>query len=58
VGKIVWSPTALKDADSIAEFIARDSVDRAALFVLRLIEAKTVYRIFHFQGILFVKLMI
>jgi plasmid stabilization system protein ParE len=39
VGKVIWAPSALKDADSIAEFIARDSVDRAALFILRLIEA-------------------
>jgi len=39
VGKVIWSPTALKDVDSIAEFIARDSVDRASLFVLRLIES-------------------
>ena len=37
--KIIWSPTALIDVDSIAEFIARDSVDNAALFVMRLIEA-------------------
>jgi toxin ParE1/3/4 len=39
VGKVIWSPTALEDVNSIAEFIARDSVDRAALFVLRLIDA-------------------
>jgi toxin ParE1/3/4 len=39
MGKVIWSPSALKDADSISEFIARDSVNRAALFVLRLIEA-------------------
>lgn len=32
-------PNALEDVDSIAEFIARDSVDRASLFILRLIEA-------------------
>jgi len=39
VGKVIWSPSALKDVDSIAEYIARDSVDHAALFVMRLIEA-------------------
>ncbi|MFC2131903.1 type II toxin-antitoxin system RelE/ParE family toxin [Bacteroidota bacterium] len=38
MGEVIWSPSALKDADSIAEFIARDSVNRAALFVHRLIE--------------------
>ena len=37
--KIIWSPSALEDVNSIAEFIARDSVDRAALFVARLLEA-------------------
>ncbi len=39
MGKVIWAPSALKDADSIAEFIARDSVDRAALFVMRLFDA-------------------
>ncbi len=38
MGKVIWSPSALKDAESIAEFIARDSVSRAALFIHRLIE--------------------
>lgn len=39
MGKIVWSPSALSDVDFIAEYIARDSADQAALFVYRLIEA-------------------
>ena len=39
MGKVIWAPSALKDIDSIAEFIARDSVDQAALFVVRLFEA-------------------
>jgi plasmid stabilization system protein ParE len=34
---IIWSPVALEDVDSIAEFIARDSADNAALFINRLI---------------------
>ena len=38
MGKIIWSPTAYNDIDLIAEYIARDSVDRAALFVIRLME--------------------
>ena len=38
MGKIIWSPTAYEDVDLIAEYIARDSVDRAALFVIRLME--------------------
>ncbi len=36
---IIWAPSALCDIDAIADFIARDSVDNAALFVTRLIEA-------------------
>lgn len=39
MGRLIWSPSALDDADSIATFIARDSVDRAALFITRLFEA-------------------
>ncbi|HUT37041.1 MAG TPA: type II toxin-antitoxin system RelE/ParE family toxin [Planctomycetota bacterium] len=39
MGKVIWSPPALDDLDSIAGYIARDSVDRASLFATRLIEA-------------------
>jgi plasmid stabilization system protein ParE len=39
VGRVIWSPSALEDADLIAQYIARDSADRAALFVSRLFEA-------------------
>ena len=39
MGKVIWSPSALADIDSIAEFIARDSADQASLFVVRLLEA-------------------
>jgi toxin ParE1/3/4 len=38
MAKIIWAPSALKDVDSIAAFIERDSVDQAALFVTRIIE--------------------
>jgi len=38
MGTVIWSPSALDDIDAIAEYIARDSVDRAALFVSRIIE--------------------
>lgn len=38
MGKVIWSPTAYKDIDLIAEYIARDSVERAALFVTKLME--------------------
>ena len=39
MGRVIWSPSAIDDAESIAMYIARDSVDRAALFVTRLFEA-------------------
>ncbi len=39
MAEIIWSPESLTDLDAIAEFIARDSVARAALFIERLIEA-------------------
>ena len=38
MAKIIWASSALKDIESIAEFIERDSVDQAALFVERIIE--------------------
>lgn len=39
MGRVIWSPSALADAESIADYISRDSTDRAALFIERLIEA-------------------
>jgi toxin ParE1/3/4 len=39
VGRVIWSPSALEDAEAIAAFIARDSADQAALFITRLFEA-------------------
>ena len=39
MGQVIWSPSALDDVDAIAQYIARDSVDRAALFVTRLLDA-------------------
>ena len=38
MGKVIWAPSALNDVDSIAEFISKDSIDQAALFVSRLFE--------------------
>ena len=37
--KIIWSENALEDIEQISEFIRRDSSDRAALFISRLIDA-------------------
>lgn len=36
--KVIWAPSALRDIESIAEYIARDSEEQASLFVLRVIE--------------------
>lgn len=47
---MIWSPAVLEDIDAIATFIARDSVDRAALFVTRLIQATDRLVSFPFSG--------
>ena len=39
MAKVIWSPQALEDLESIFTFIARDSADRAALFIERIIES-------------------
>ena len=39
MGKVVWSPSALADMEAIADYVARDSGDQAALLVTRLQEA-------------------
>ena len=39
MAQVIWAPSALQDADAIAEYVARDSADQAALLVARLIEA-------------------
>ena len=38
MAQVIWAPAALQDVDAIAEYIARDSADQAALFATRLIE--------------------
>jgi toxin ParE1/3/4 len=39
MAQVIWAPSALDDVDAIAEYIARDSVELAFLFVSRLFEA-------------------
>ena len=39
MAKVIWSPSALDDVASVADYIATDSVAMAALFVRRLVEA-------------------
>ncbi len=38
MGKVIWSPTAYKDIDLVAEYIAKDSLDRASQFVSKLVK--------------------
>jgi plasmid stabilization system protein ParE len=38
MAKIIWSENAVQDIEQISEFISKDSSDRAALFVGRLID--------------------
>ena len=33
MGDVIWAPSALKDIEQIARFIAHDSSDQAALFI-------------------------
>ena len=50
MARVTWSPSTLDDINAIAEYIARDSVDIAALFVSRLIEAAERLRDFPESG--------
>ena len=50
MGQVIWSPSALNDIDAIAEYIARDSVDRAALFVSRIVESTDQLQKFPLSG--------
>jgi plasmid stabilization system protein ParE len=33
MAKVIWSPSSLDDIDSIAEYISKDSVYHASLFI-------------------------
>jgi len=50
MAEIIWAPSALADVDHIAEYIARDSDDFAALFIRRLFEATDRLREFPRSG--------
>ncbi|MBN1600117.1 MAG: type II toxin-antitoxin system RelE/ParE family toxin [Chitinispirillaceae bacterium] len=50
MAKIIWAPSALDDIDAIAEFISRDSIDHAALFVDRIIETADRLKNFPLSG--------
>jgi plasmid stabilization system protein ParE len=38
MAEVIWAPAAVRDVESIAEYVARDSPDRAALLASRLTE--------------------
>jgi toxin ParE1/3/4 len=38
MAKVIWSPVAVADLEAIADYIAKDSPDRASLFCDRIIE--------------------
>lgn len=50
MAKITWSPSAIDDINSIADFISRDSPDNAALFIDRIIESTNQLKDFPFSG--------
>ena len=47
--RVVWSPRALDDIDSIASYIARDSAAYASAVVAKIIKAPEPCDDFHFQ---------
>jgi toxin ParE1/3/4 len=50
MAKVIWAPSALDDIESIAEYIAKDSVEMASLFVSRLFYATDRLQEFPFSG--------
>jgi toxin ParE1/3/4 len=50
MAEVIWAPSALDDVESIAEYIAKDSVEMASLFVSRLFYATNLLQEFPFSG--------
>lgn len=50
MAKVIWSPSALVDIELIMEYISRDSVSRASLFMERLIAATDRLKTYPFSG--------
>ena len=48
--RVVWSPRALDDVESIASYIARDSTAHASAVVTKIIRATRILRRFPFAG--------
>lgn len=55
--KVIWAPAAIKDVESIAGYIARDSSEQAALFVSRVIEMTDSLEFFPESGRMIPELM-
>jgi len=47
---VMWAPSALDDVESIAEYIARDSVEIASVFVGKIFDATERLQKFPFSG--------
>lgn len=50
MAKVIWAPSALDDIESIAAYIAKNSVEMASLFVSRLFDATDRLQEFPFSG--------
>ncbi|MBN1472501.1 MAG: type II toxin-antitoxin system RelE/ParE family toxin [Syntrophaceae bacterium] len=50
MAQVIWATSALDDVETIAEYIARDSVEMASLFVSRLFNATDRLQEFPFSG--------
>ena len=48
--RVIWSPRALDDVDSIASYISRDSTAHASAVVTKIIRATRILRRFPFAG--------
>ena len=50
MGKVIWSPSSVEDADAISEYISRDSIYHASFFINRLFEITDRLQEFPFSG--------
>lgn len=50
MAQVIWAPSALDDIEAIADFIARDSLYHASLFVNRVFEISNRLREFPLSG--------
>jgi plasmid stabilization system protein ParE len=50
MGQVIWSPSVLNDKDAMAEYIAKDSINGAALLVSRIVETTDQLQKFSLSG--------